>query len=668
MTRQALYLRYRPKKFGEVKGQQHVVKAIQTAVRNATVGHAYLLHGPRGTGKTTMARLLAKALNCTDLSDEGEPCGSCESCVSVEQNKSFDLHELDAASNNKVDDMRALLDRVGLATPGRAKVYLLDEVHMLTSGAENALLKTLEEPPEHVTWVMATTEPHKVAQTIRSRCQVFELTLLGSDEMTAHVREVAGDAGLDVDDDVIAQVVAAGAGSVRDTLSALDGVVPGVALTALDAPTDAVLAAIGAGDAAAALAAVGDAVSRGRTPRVIGETVLAGLRDAFLIRMNSAPSLLSDTQQQRAEELASQLSPPALTSALQLIGKGLVDMRQSPDPRVDLEVALVRICAPESDGGTDLVERVAQLEKQVQELRASAAGGATSAVAESAKRVDGTPEKSQVTLPPSNRTSEEVQESSGEVEEPKVEESPEAVDDEEPVGEVPVDDEEPVGEVPVDDEEPVGEVPVEEAKVKAAQVEESPEESDESLADLVPESAKHVVALAKEHLGMESDAVIATAGEVLSSSKGEHSPEDLQHLWRTLVTEGPVSAKNEKDVADVVTDDVVTGDVVVETSAEAADVVDEVGAEVVIDDDVVDGKAESSEEADVVDGNDDDNVESNGSGAAATGQVLEVSLDVGDGGGEELLELAHPPGPNEHNDHVEEMVQRHFPGTRFVTQ
>ena len=475
---------------------------------------------------------------------------------------------------------------------------------------------------------------------------MFELTLLGSDEMTAHVREVAGDAGLDVDDDVIAQVVAAGAGSVRDTLSALDGVVPGVALTALDAPTDAVLAAIGAGDAAAALAAVGDAVSRGRTPRVIGETVLAGLRDAFLIRMNSAPSLLSDTQQQRAEELASQLSPPALTSALQLIGKGLVDMRQSPDPRVDLEVALVRICAPESDGGTDLVERVAQLEKQVQELRASAAGGATSAVAESAKRVDGTPEKSQVTLPPSNRTSEEVQESSGEVEEPKVEESPEAVDD----------------------EEPVGEVPVEEAKVKAAQVEESPEESDESLADLVPESAKHVVALAKEHLGMESDAVIATAGEVLSSSKGEHSPEDLQHLWRTLVTEGPVSAKNEKDVADVVTDDVVTGDVVVETSAEAADVVDEVGAEVVIDDDVVDGKAESSEEADVVDGNDDDNVESNGSGAAATGQVLEVSLDVGDGGGEELLELAHPPGPNEHNDHVEEMVQRHFPGTRFVTQ
>ena len=141
MIHQALYLRYRPKRFSEVKGQDHVIKAIRTSVRDGKVGHAYMLHGPRGTGKTTTARILAKALNCTNLGSDGEPCCECESCISIEQNRSFDLYELDAASNNKVDDMRTLLERVNLATPGRSKVYLLDEVHMLTPGAENALLK-----------------------------------------------------------------------------------------------------------------------------------------------------------------------------------------------------------------------------------------------------------------------------------------------------------------------------------------------------------------------------------------------------------------------------------------------------------------------------------------------------------------------------------------------
>ena len=157
MAYQSLYLLYRPKRFSEIKGQDHVVRALQTAVRDNKVGHAYLLHGPRGSGKTSTARVLAKALNCENLDSEGEPCCACESCMSIHQNRSFDLQELDAASNNKVDDMRTLLERVNLASPGRAKVYLLDEVHMLTPGAENALLKTLEEPPSHVTWVLATT-------------------------------------------------------------------------------------------------------------------------------------------------------------------------------------------------------------------------------------------------------------------------------------------------------------------------------------------------------------------------------------------------------------------------------------------------------------------------------------------------------------------------------
>ena len=166
MAYQSLYRRYRPQTFSAIRGQEHVVAALQGAVRDQKVGHAYLLHGPRGTGKTSTARVLAKALNCENLQPDGEPCTTCESCVAIEHGRSFDLHELDAASNNKVEDMRDLLGKVNLGTPGRAKVYLLDEAHMLTTSASNALLKTLEEPPDHVTWVLATTEPHKLVDTI----------------------------------------------------------------------------------------------------------------------------------------------------------------------------------------------------------------------------------------------------------------------------------------------------------------------------------------------------------------------------------------------------------------------------------------------------------------------------------------------------------------------
>lgn len=366
MAYQSLYRRYRPRTFAEIKGQDHVTAALRSAVRENRVGHAYLFHGPRGTGKTTTARVLAKALNCTNLGADGEPCAACESCLSIEQNRSFDLHELDAASNNKVDDMRALLERVKLGTPGRAKVYLLDEAHMLTPGAENALLKTLEEPPEHVTWVLATTEPHKVVETIRSRCQVFELGLLGADALAEHVRFVSADAGLDAADEVIDHVVAAGAGSVRDTLSALDRVAAAGGVVELDDSTGAILGALADRDPAAALAAVDDALGRGRDPRRIGEGVLSGLRNAFLTAMGSPPDRLAESERAQAEALVSRLAPASMTRALETLGAALVDMRQSPDPRVDLEVAMVRLTRPDADRSLDaLTERVTRLEAQL---------------------------------------------------------------------------------------------------------------------------------------------------------------------------------------------------------------------------------------------------------------------------------------------------------------
>ena len=376
MAYQSLYRRYRPQKFAEIKGQDHVVRALHTAVRDQKVGHAYLLHGPRGSGKTSTARVLAKALNCPDLSDDGEPCCTCESCVSIQQGRSFDLQELDAASNNKVDDMRGLLERVNLTTPGQAKVYLLDEVHMLTAGAENALLKTLEEPPAHVIWVLATTEPHKVVQTIRSRCQVFELGLVGADIMADHIRYVVADAGLDADDETVDRAVSEGGGSVRDTLTALERIVSGGGTAELDSTTDTILAALADHDRAAALSAVGDAVGKGRDPRTIGEMVLAGLRDAFLTAMGDPPDRMSEHERDRAADLADRMAPAALTRSLETLGRALIDMRQAPDPRIDIEVALMKLCHPDEDRSLEaLAQRVRQLEARLDSTPAAAVPG-----------------------------------------------------------------------------------------------------------------------------------------------------------------------------------------------------------------------------------------------------------------------------------------------------
>ena len=312
------------------------------SVRDDRVGHAYLFSGPRGTGKTSTARILAKAINCENPSD-GEPCGECESCLAFAAGTSYDLHELDAASNNKVEDIRDLISKVSFGTPGRRKVYVLDEVHMLTTGAENALLKTLEEPPAHVCFVMCTTEPHKVAATVRSRAQHLLFELVTAEELAEHVRWVSEDAKLSLSEDDLDYAVRAGNGSVRDTLSALDQVVSAEGKPDDDDLIEEFVAALAAHDIGKMLAAADSAIRSGKEPRVIGEEIVGALRSAFLCSVGADLSHLLPQEQAQAEARAAQLPTATITKTFEELGQALVHMRQSPDPRIDLELAFFRI-------------------------------------------------------------------------------------------------------------------------------------------------------------------------------------------------------------------------------------------------------------------------------------------------------------------------------------
>jgi DNA polymerase-3 subunit gamma/tau len=365
---QSLYRRYRPQRFDEVLGQDHVTKALRNAVRDGRVGHAYLFSGPRGTGKTSTARTLAKVLNCAAPVD-GEPCGKCDNCVAVAEGRVVDwLLEQDAASKSKVDDMRDLLERVPLGTSGTRKVIILDEVHMLSQGAENALLKTLEEPPAHVVFVLATTDPQKVRPTIRSRTQHFEFRLLPPDVLADHVRHVIADAGLALDqpavDRAIDHVIRSGGGSARDTLSALDQVAALGEVVEDDQPVDAVLDALADRDPGRVLVAVADALASGRDPRTLGEALIVALRDAFLAVMGAAGDHLAPDERERAARIGERLGPAGLTRALDELGEALVELSRKPDPRIVVEVALVRLTQPATDRSVDaILDRLERLER-----------------------------------------------------------------------------------------------------------------------------------------------------------------------------------------------------------------------------------------------------------------------------------------------------------------
>ncbi len=371
MATQSLYRRFRPRKFSELYGQEHVVRALRNAVINGREGQAYLFSGPRGTGKTTTARILAKVLNCANPVD-GEPCCECESCTAVDNGISYDVLELDAASNRGINEIRDIIDAAALNSPGRHRVFILDEAHQLTGPATVALLKTLEEPPEHVVFVLATTDPQKIPETIRSRVQHLQFHLLPVAELEKYVRHVVVEAALDVTDEDIAQVLRQGGGSARDTLSALELVAAGGGEQVDDTRTDDLLRAIAARDHSAALAAVASVLQLGRDARSVAEDTLRTLRDGFLALMS--PELVHATAARTAEleAIAREMGPQRTVHAMETIGTTLVEMRHAPDPRLLLEVAVVKLAAPAfDDAAENLLVRIKQLEEAVRDLRAN---------------------------------------------------------------------------------------------------------------------------------------------------------------------------------------------------------------------------------------------------------------------------------------------------------
>jgi len=358
----SLYRRFRPQRFSEVLGQQHVTKALQNAVSQDRVSHAYLFSGPRGTGKTSTARILAKALNC-HAPLAGEPCCDCSSCISIAEGRSFDVVELDAASNSGVEAIRSLIAQTPTGTLGKWKVYIVDEVHMLSTAASNALLKTLEEPPSHVVFVLATTDPQKVIATIKSRTQHYEFRFLDEATLEELIKSVKDRADLDLDAEAFSWLLDKGGGSARDTLSYLDQIVALGYIPESRGDLEKVIQALEAKDIKAVMAGLDSCLRSGQDPQRICTDLIGNFRTAFLNSLGAEGS--SDTAIKRS------FSSQQLVRALSVLGETLGDMKDSLDPRIILEVSLVRLVNPESDPlVAELSQRVSQLEGEIALLRA----------------------------------------------------------------------------------------------------------------------------------------------------------------------------------------------------------------------------------------------------------------------------------------------------------
>ena len=401
----ALYRAERPEVFEEIIGQKHIVRILQNQIRTGTVSQAYLFAGTHGTGKTTTARILAKAVNCLDgePGDPGAnlPCGRCENCEAIREGRFVDVIELDAASNNGVDDLRAIIEMVKYPPAvGRYKVYIIDEVHMLSTAAENAFLKTLEEPPEHAIFILATTDPQKVRSTIRSRCMQLNFRRVTEEELVDGMRRICSKRGIHATDDALSTIASRADGSVRDALSILeqctaagDKELSRAAVLEYTgaAGTDFFLALTGAviaGDAGKALVYIDEIIRRGKDPRQIMKDWLKHMRDLMIVKYVGKAERIVGSSGENISRLRAQaeLTDAAfIERAIRLISEYINLGRYSERPRILLETASVRLASPD-DGADTAAKRTVRPAQKRETLvnRAAAPASRTEAPARAA--------------------------------------------------------------------------------------------------------------------------------------------------------------------------------------------------------------------------------------------------------------------------------------------
>lgn len=389
MGYQALYRIWRPHRFEDLIGQHHVTKTLKNAIHLQKLSHAYLFTGPRGTGKTTSARIIAKAINCERAPVE-EPCNECETCISITDGSSPDVIEIDAASHRGIDNIRDLRDKVKYApSQARMKVYIIDEVHMLSTEAFNALLKTLEEPPPHVMFILATTEPHKLPATIISRCQRFDFKPISSEDMVARMKMITESEGIEADPYALSLIARAAQGGMRDALSILDQVISfcdeKITVEDVLAVTDTVsetlllqtLRAFFAQNVEEALQIVQKVMDLGKDPMRFLEDLIFYLRDMLLYQ--TAPALADIQMRAERDEgfrtFAEQAPKTWIYSVIEMLNDCQQHMKWTTNKRIFLEVSFVKICHPQEsvsvsdDEIKQLQQKIEQLETELERLK-----------------------------------------------------------------------------------------------------------------------------------------------------------------------------------------------------------------------------------------------------------------------------------------------------------